>query len=56
MLAAENARAAKVQAEADTKSRQVAATKSLREGLAGGKGTISISSDISQAPASKGNF
>lgn len=56
MLAAENARAAKVQAEADTKSRQVAATKSLREGLAGGKGAISISSDISQSPVSKGNF
>jgi hypothetical protein len=56
MLAAENARAAKVQADADTKSRQIAAAKTLREGLADGIGALSISSDISQAPASKGNL
>jgi conjugal transfer/entry exclusion protein len=42
MLASENARAAAVQAEADVKSRQVAASQSLRRSIAGGQGNISI--------------
>lgn len=43
MLASENARAASAQADADRKSRQVAASQSLRDGLSGGQGSISIS-------------
>lgn len=42
MLASENARAAAVQAELDVKSRQVAASQSLRRSIAGGQGNISI--------------
>jgi conjugal transfer/entry exclusion protein len=42
MLASENARAAAVQAEADVKSRQVAASQSLRRSIAGGQGNLSV--------------
>jgi conjugal transfer/entry exclusion protein len=42
MLASENARAAAAQAAADVKSRQVAASQSLRRGIAGGQGNIPI--------------